>query len=121
MKDEEEKRTKAVSLLKTVRQKLVKAEKERDDATKEIHALKDQQKDEQAKEKAERLKLQDEIQKVNAERETAVQGLKAQFDKEVATLKDKHEKEISALRGQYELEMITLKVSWLYLIAAEWN
>jgi chromosome segregation ATPase len=39
-KDEEEKRNKAVSLLKTVRQKLVKAEKERDDALKETAVLK---------------------------------------------------------------------------------
>ncbi|EKM61178.1 uncharacterized protein PHACADRAFT_134491 [Phanerochaete carnosa HHB-10118-sp] len=109
VKDEEEKRVKAVSLLKTVRQKLVKAEKERDDATKEVQGLKDKEKEEREREKVERQQLQDEIQKVNGERETAVQGLRAQFDKEVAGLRDKYEKEISALRGQYELDMITLK------------
>ncbi|KAI0361217.1 hypothetical protein OH77DRAFT_1391788 [Trametes cingulata] len=110
-KDEEEKRTKAIALLKTVRQKLVKAEKERDDAVKEVSTLKEAEKSEREKEKAERARLQGEIDKVNAERETAVQGLRAQFDKEVAALKDKHEKELAALRGQFELEAITTKTT----------
>ena len=46
VKDEEEKRVKAVGLLKTVRQKLVKAEKERDDALKEVQSVKDRDKGE---------------------------------------------------------------------------
>ncbi|KAI0639767.1 hypothetical protein C8Q77DRAFT_1045716 [Trametes polyzona] len=110
-KDEEEKRTKAIALLKTVRQKLVKAEKERDDAVKEAAASKEAEKAEREKDRAERARLQGEIEKANAERETAVQGLRAQFDKEVAALKDKHEKELAALRGQFELEAITTKTA----------
>ncbi|KAH9898037.1 hypothetical protein C8Q73DRAFT_640392 [Cubamyces lactineus] len=110
-KDEEEKRTKAIALLKTVRQKLVKAEKERDDAVKEVGTLKESEKAEREKEKAEKARLQGEIDKAHAERETAVQGLKAQFDKEVAALKEKHEKELAALRGQFELEAITAKTT----------
>ena len=109
-KDEEEKRSKAIALLKTVRQKLVKAEKERDDAFKELGAAKEADHMEREKEKVERAKLHAEIEKVNLEREVAVQGLRAQFDKEVATLKEKYEKEMTALRGQYELEAITAKV-----------
>ncbi|KAI0660441.1 hypothetical protein C8Q70DRAFT_913478 [Cubamyces menziesii] len=110
-KDEEEKRTKAIALLKTVRQKLVKAEKERDDAVKEVSTLKETEKVEREKEKAEKARLQGEIDKAHAERETAVQGLRAQFDKEVAALKEKHEKELAALRGQFELEAITAKTT----------
>ncbi|EIW64404.1 uncharacterized protein TRAVEDRAFT_111828 [Trametes versicolor FP-101664 SS1] len=110
-KDEEEKRTKAITLLKTVRQKLVKAEKERDDAVKEVGTVREAEKAEREKERAERVRLQGEIEKANAERETAVQGLRAQFDKEVAGLKEKHEKEIAALRGQFELEAITTKTT----------
>ncbi|TBU34549.1 peroxisomal membrane anchor protein conserved region-domain-containing protein [Dichomitus squalens] len=110
-KEEEEKRTKAIALLKTVRQKLVKAEKERDDAVKEVNTLKETEKGEREKEKAERAKLQAEIQKVNEEREMAVQGLRAQFDREVTALKEKHEKELATLRGQYELEAITAKTT----------
>ncbi|PIL31602.1 hypothetical protein GSI_06304 [Ganoderma sinense ZZ0214-1] len=110
-KEEEEKRTKAIALLKTVRQKLVKAEKERDDATKEVGTLKEVEKAEREKEKAERARLQGEIEKVNVEREMAIQGLRAQFDKEVAAAKERFDKELAALRGQYELEAITTKTT----------
>ncbi|OBZ79168.1 Laminin subunit alpha-2 [Grifola frondosa] len=110
-KDEEEKRVKAIALLKTVRQKLVKAEKERDDATKDIRTLKDGGEKEREKEKAEKAKLQSEIEKVNAERETAIVGLRVQFDKEIAAFKEKQDKEIAALKAQFELEAIGTKTS----------
>ena len=110
VKDEEEKRVKAVGLLKTVRQKLVKAEKERDDALKEVQSVKDKDKGELEKERAEKADLKREIERVNAERETALNGLKAHFDKEVAALKEKHEKELAAMKSQFELEAITTKV-----------
>ncbi|KZT05943.1 uncharacterized protein LAESUDRAFT_654723, partial [Laetiporus sulphureus 93-53] len=110
-KEEEEKRVKAVTLLKTVRQKLVKTEKERDDANKEIYDLKEKEKNGQEKEQAEKSQLRQEIEKLNAERETAVNGLRSQFDKEVAALKDRNEKELLAMRGQYELEAISVKSS----------
>ncbi|KAJ6610071.1 hypothetical protein B0H10DRAFT_2438222 [Mycena sp. CBHHK59/15] len=108
-KEEEEKRVKAISLLKTVRQKLVKAEKERDDIQRETAALKDREKSDKEREQAERSRLQTEIETVNSEREKATTGLKAQFDREVATIKDRHEKETAVLRGQFELEALTAK------------
>lgn len=109
-KEEEEKRVKAISLLKTVRQKLVKAEKEKEDVLKEVGALRERETGEREKEQAEKAKLQGEIATVNEEREKAVVGLRAQFDREVANVKDRHEKEISALRAQFELEAIASKV-----------
>lgn len=117
-KEEEEKRTKAIALLKTVRQKLVKAEKERDDALKEIGTVKEAEKAEREKERAERAKLQAEIEKVNSERETALQGMRAHFDKELTTMKEKYEKELAALRGQFELEAITTKVRSILCMGA---
>lgn len=110
-KEEEEKRVKAISLLKSVRQKSVKAEKEKEEATKELASLRDKERGEREKEAAERARLQSEIDTVNAEREKALKGLKAQFDKEMANLKDRSEKEVTALRGQYEMEALTAKVS----------
>ena len=109
-KEEEEKRVKAISLLKTVRQKLVKAEKEKEDAIREVNAASDKERVEREKETAERLKFQQEIDTLNAERERAVVGLRAQFDKEIGNFKEKSDKEISALKGQLELEIVTLKV-----------
>ncbi|KAH9837110.1 uncharacterized protein C8Q71DRAFT_707171 [Rhodofomes roseus] len=111
VKDEEEKRVKAVGLLKTVRQKLVKAEKDRDDALKEILGVRDQGKGELEKERAEKAELKREVERANAERETALSGLKAHFDKEVATLKERHERELAAMKSQFELEAITTKTS----------
>ncbi|TFY70356.1 hypothetical protein EVG20_g2639 [Dentipellis fragilis] len=110
-KDEEEKRTKAVSLLKTVRQKLVKAEKERDEAVAEAKAIRASEKGEREKEQVERAKLQSEIDKVKGEKETAIANLKALHEREWTALKERNEKELSALRGQFELEAITTKAS----------
>lgn len=74
--------------------------------------LKEAEEAERENEKVERVRLQGEIEKVNVERETAIQGLRAQFDEEVAAAKEKYEKELVALRGQYELEAITTKVGY---------
>jgi hypothetical protein len=109
-KEEQEKCTKAVSLLKTVRQKLVKTEKERDDATKELASFKEKLSEEQEKEKVERTRLQHEIDSAHLEKEKAVVGLRTQFDKEIALLKDRSEKEMSAFKVQLESDTANLKV-----------
>lgn len=108
-KDEEEKRSKAVSLLKTVRQKLVKAEKDREDALKEIAALKESQKTEHDKEQLDRERLQGELNKLKIEKEVSLADHRAQFEKDLATLKQRGEKELTALRGQFELESMAAK------------
>lgn len=112
LKDEEEKRVKAISLLKTVRQKLSKAEKERDDAVKEALAAKENEKGERVREEAEKFKLQTEIESLHAKRERALAELKSQFEKELATVKERHEKELIAVRAELELDAVTVKVCW---------
>jgi hypothetical protein len=109
-REEEEKRLKAISLLKSVRQKLVKAERDRDEALKEVGLLREREIGERDKEREERTRLQSEIDAVNIERESAVVALKAQFDQEISNSKDRFEKEISAMKGQYELESAAAKV-----------
>ncbi len=109
-KDEEEKRHKAVSLLKTVRQKLVKAEKERDDALKEAATAKEAQKTEHDKEQLEREKLQGELNKLKVEKVVSLADLRAQFEKDMTVSKQRHEREVAALRGQFELETVAAKV-----------
>ena len=110
VKDEEEKRTKAIALLKTVRQKLVKAEKERDDVVREMGELKEKDKTDKLKERAEKIRMQGEIEQANLEREKAIAGLRSQFDRELALLRDKQEKDIQVLKGQFESETAALKV-----------
>jgi hypothetical protein len=109
-KEEEEKRVKAISLLKTVRQKLVKAEKEKETAVNELTALKEKVAGAEEKEKTELSKLQQEIDIVNAEREKAVVGLRIQFERELANVKEQSNREVSAMKKQFELEAITSKV-----------
>lgn len=109
-KEEEEKRVKAISLLKTVRQKLVKAEKEKEDTTKELASVRERESSERDRAHAERTRLQGEIDTVNAEREKAITGLRAQFDKEVTNIRERHEKEIFTQRDKHEAESASMKV-----------
>jgi len=113
-KDEEEKRTKAVSLLKTVRQKLVKAERERDDAAKEVAVLKEKDKVEREKEKSDRTRTQGEVDKVKADKEAAIANIRAQSEREIASLKEKHEKEAAVVKRQSNLELIAMKVATIW-------
>jgi hypothetical protein len=114
-KEEEEKRVKAISLLKTVRAKLVKAEKEKEDAVKDINLLRGREAVEKEQARAELERSQSEVVAVQAEKEKAVAGLKNHFDSEVANVRDRFEKEMIATRGQFELEAITLRVRCRFL------
>lgn len=113
-KEEEEKRVKAISLLKTVRQKLVKAEKERDDALRELNEMKDKNLEEKEKDRAERANLEREINTINAEREKAVTGLRVQFDKDFTAAKERAERDIQVVKKQFDAETNALKVMYLY-------
>ena len=99
-KEEEEKRTKAISLLKTVRMKLVKVEKEKEEIERD-----------RAEERAERSTARDELEKYRADREREVTALRRGFEKELSGQKERHEKDLAAKKAAWELEMITTKVS----------
>jgi hypothetical protein len=104
-KEEEEKRTKAISLLKTVRMKLVKAEKDKEEIEKD-----------RAEERAERSRATEEAGRIKAERERDINSLRKGFEREVAGMKEKYEKDIQAKKAAWELEMITTKVrSYTYV------
>ncbi|KAJ2931149.1 hypothetical protein H1R20_g5940, partial [Candolleomyces eurysporus] len=118
-REEEEKRVKAISLLKTVRQKLVKAEKEKEDALKEAAAAKDRDRGEKEKDHVEKLKLQQELELVQIEKEKMAAAQKAHFEREMTLMKERYEKEMAAVKGQLELEIITLKSSHSKELAAK--
>lgn len=110
-KEEEEKRVKAISLLKTVRQKLVKAEKEKEDALRDLLSFKEREKDDKSKELAERATFQHELESLTAAHEKTTSNLKAQFGRDIANMRERYEQEIAALRGQFELDLASLKTS----------
>jgi len=109
-KEEEEKRVKAISLLKTVRQKLVKAEKDKDDVTRELLVLKEREKGDKDKEQADRQTFQKEIDSLNSAHDKAIANMKNQFNKDFNGMKERYEQEITLIRGQFELEITSLKV-----------
>jgi chromosome segregation ATPase len=112
-KEEEEKRVKAISLLKTVRQKLVKAEKERDDAAREAASLRNREQSDRDREQAEKTKLRSELDAAKMEKEKALDSLKAQHESNLGNIKGVYEKDIDVLKHQLELEGVTLKVCFL--------
>ncbi|KAL1408193.1 hypothetical protein Q8F55_004998 [Vanrija albida] len=99
-KEEEEKRTKAISLLKTVRQKHVKVEKEKEVIQQDL-----------AEARAERTKAGEEVEKIKAERITQVDQLRKGFERETASIKERSDKELAARKAAWELEMITTKAA----------
>ena len=109
-KEEEEKRVKAISLLKSVRQKLVKADKDKDDALRELASIKEREQGEKNKEQANRQNFQREIEALTATHEQATANLRAQFNKDFASMQERYRQEISALRGQFELDAASAKV-----------
>ncbi|WVF69119.1 hypothetical protein IAT40_003893 [Kwoniella sp. CBS 6097] len=99
-KEEEEKRTKAISLLKTVRLKLVKVEKEKEEIERD-----------RAEERAERSRASEEVEKVKAEKEREVTQLRKGFERELAGTKERYEKDLQSKKAAWELEMITTKAA----------
>lgn len=104
-REEEDKRGKAVALLKTVRTKLVKVEREKEEIDKR-----------QEEEKAERQKLFDNLERLRNDREREIQNLRQSQERDLAAMKDKYEKEMLAKRREWELEMITTKVRQYALV-----
>ncbi|KZW00629.1 hypothetical protein EXIGLDRAFT_604026 [Exidia glandulosa HHB12029] len=106
-KEEEEKRTKAISLLKTVRTKLVKAEKDKDDKEKEVA----KEREDRERVIAEMKKVEADVERGRSEREREVRALREQFEKEIAHVRERFEREAAARKGQFELDAITTKAS----------
>jgi len=99
-READEKLTKAVTLLKTVRGKLVNVQKDREELSR---ALED--------EKKERSRLAEALEKLRADKEREVQALRQAFENESQGLKDKFAKESLAEKRKWELEIITTKVN----------
>ncbi len=127
-KEEEEKRTKAISLLKTVRTKLVKAEKDRDDAVKEATTLRENagagernREEEFRGIRSELDRVRNELDRTRAESSREVERVREEslreferrrgaLENEVASLRDSMERDILARRGEWEIEGIAAKV-----------
>lgn len=110
-KEEEEKRVKAITLLKTVRQKLVKAEKDKEDAMKEMASMKEREKGDKDKEQTEKLNLLREFEVSQSVHAQDIASLRAQFEEDLAATRERYEQEIGALKAQYQSDLSTVKVT----------
>ena len=108
-KEEEEKRTKAVGLLKSVRQKLVKTEKERDDALKELGSLKAKEKVDVSRERKDRAQMEVQIQALKDANEKELRDLAKKFEDEEAIKLSNVKKEMLREREMLEDEQSRLK------------
>ncbi|KAM0755344.1 hypothetical protein T439DRAFT_337853 [Meredithblackwellia eburnea MCA 4105] len=108
-KEEEEKRVKALSLLRALRQKLVKAEKDKEDAEKERDASKAGENSLGDAVKADRARYDQEIVSMRAAQEQQLTKMRAGFDREINSIRAQSEREAQARKGQFELDAITVK------------
>lgn len=110
-KEEEEKRIKALSLLRALRQKLVKSEKDREEGDKEREALRVADVATQETVKADKLRFESEIVSLRAAQELQLTKLRQAFERETNSIRTQHERESTAKRGQTELDVITAKAT----------
>ncbi|KAL7341974.1 hypothetical protein BJY59DRAFT_31307 [Rhodotorula toruloides] len=118
-KEEEEKRVKALSLLRALRQKLVKNEKEKEDSDKELERLRASEQQAQETLKADRSRFDSEIVALRSAQEQQINKLKQSFERETAKLKEQFDRDSTNKRGQFELDAITAKAQQAKELAAK--
>lgn len=104
VKEEEEKRAKSISLLKALRQKLMKAESVREEAEKSAER-------EKSALVAERSKWESDALGLKAEKENQLNRLRMGFEREVNSVRAQYEREAQAKKAQVELEAVTAKAA----------
>ncbi|GAA6060140.1 hypothetical protein JCM10212_001437 [Sporobolomyces blumeae] len=118
-KEEEEKRIKALSLLRALRQKLVKNEQERGTMDEEIEKARKAEKDALETLKSDRARFDKEIVGLRSAQEAVVAKLKSGFERELQAVKERYEKDAVSKRGQFELDAIHVKSTQAKEIAAK--
>lgn len=108
-KEEEEKRVKALSLLRALRQKLVKNEQEKAANDQELEKARKGEKDALDTLKSDRARFDKEIVGLRTAHEAMIVKLRSGFEREAQGLKERFEKEAISKRGQFELDAIHVK------------
>ena len=103
-KEEEEKRSKSISLLKALRQKLVKAEAAKEEAERSSERERDAI-------RVDRVRFQSDLTSTRAEKEAQIAKLRSGFEREVNSVRAQYERELQAKKGQAELDVVTLKAA----------
>jgi hypothetical protein len=110
-KEEEEKRVKALSLLRALRQKLVKSDKDRDEANAVADQLRLTGASASDQVRSELVKHERDIGQQRMMHDSQLVKLRNSFDRETSALRAQYEKETSARKSQFELEVITARAA----------
>ncbi|GAA6013165.1 hypothetical protein JCM11491_005202 [Sporobolomyces phaffii] len=110
-KEEEEKRVKALSLLRALRQKLVKNEQDKASNDQELEKSRKAEKDALDTLKSDRARFDKEIVALRTAHEAQLTKLRTGFEREAQGLKERFEKEAISKRGQFELDAIHVKAT----------
>lgn len=106
-KEEEDKKSKSISLLKAVRQKLLKAEKDKEDAEVIRDALRASEEGLQSELRQRTQRFESELLSTRTNQEREIARLRASFDREANLIRGAAEREAAAKRGQFELDLLT--------------
>ncbi|GAA6047637.1 hypothetical protein JCM3770_001601 [Rhodotorula araucariae] len=117
-KEEEEKRIKALSLLRALRQKLVKNEQDKGESDRLLAEARAGERQAQDTLKADRARFDSEIVALRAAQEQQVNKLKQSFERETANLRAQYERDATNKKGQFELDAITAKAQQAKELAA---
>lgn len=112
-KEEEEKRTKAIGLLKSVRQKLVKTEKDKEEATKQLEELRAKERLVQSKEQTERSQWEFQLENLKIGKEKELREAKSAWEQNTAERISRLQEEAGAARKSMETELHNLRVRLL--------
>lgn len=117
-KEEEEKKAKSITLLKAVRQKLIKAEKDREEAEIIRDATKASEESLSLEVKQLRQRYEQETIALRSSQEQQLAKLRASYEREAQSIRAAYEREAAARRGQNEMDILGMRSAHARELAA---
>lgn len=112
VKIEEEKRTKSISLLRAVRQKLVQTEKDKTSIEGSFTEFRAESHTRLNEAQSEKSRLEEELSRMRITHEQQLSKLRHSFDREIHSTRSQFERDVAAKRSQFELDAITAKAAY---------
>lgn len=112
VKVEEEKRSKSISLLRAVRQKLVQTEKDKTTLETTFNEFQTESNNKLNELQKEKSRLEEELSKSRIAQEQQLSKMRHSFDREIQSMRTQFERDATTKKSQYELDAITVKAAY---------
>ncbi|KAG0143925.1 hypothetical protein CROQUDRAFT_660650 [Cronartium quercuum f. sp. fusiforme G11] len=112
VKLEEEKRTKSISLLRAVRQKLVQTEKDKSAIEMELDGLNKETSNKAAEFQNEKARLEEELSRTRIAQQQQLSKMRHSFERETQHMRSQFERDAATKKSQSELDAITAKAAY---------